>query len=100
MNASTATQAYDHEVADEAGNFVVEGLDPEDLAVLAAHGIDAAALVQAHLHERAEQIRAEERHAYRKRLIREVGSSDRFGRATTEEIVDGIHADRREAGWE
>jgi post-segregation antitoxin (ccd killing protein) len=88
---------YNSGMADESGNFLVEGLDREDLNLLRERGVDLSALLRAHVHERAQRIRAEDGWS---RMIDEVAASDRFGRATTEEIVAGIHADRREAGWE
>ncbi|WP_073250844.1 hypothetical protein [Cryptosporangium aurantiacum] len=57
-------------------------------------------LLREHVHGRAEQLRAEGRRTRRERFIDEVAASDRFGSATTKEIVAGIHADRRAAGWE
>lgn len=103
MDTSTAVDSYTRHVAEESEEVVV-GLDRHDLEVLRARGVDVGALVRSHVHERAVQIRAEERKrsAYRRRLIREVAAERRASGVdySADEIVADIHADRRAARWE
>jgi hypothetical protein len=93
---------YTPPMVDDSGKLLVEGLDQDDLNLLRERGVDTSALVRSYLHERAEQIRAEKRSAYRRRLIREVAAERRTvgGDYTAEQVVADIHADRRAAGWE
>lgn len=104
MSAPAVARSYHEAMPDETDKLLVEGLDSDDLAVLSERGVDIAELVRDEIHNRAEQIRAEERdrNAYRRRVVREVAAERRTSGEdyTADQIVSDIHADRRAAGWE
>ncbi len=88
-------------MANESGKLLVKDLDPDDLNLLREGGVNLSAFVREAVHARATELRAEQRAARRREVLKlHRAERDRFGRASTEEIVEGIHADRRAAGWE
>lgn len=84
-------------MANESGKLLVKDLDPDDLNLLRESGINLSAYVRERIHAEAEALRAQLRRDYR-RQVRDEVRKHRPGNVSTEDIVNGILADRADRG--
>ncbi len=84
-------------MANESGKLLVKDLDPDDLNLLREGGVNLSAFVREAVHARAEQVRVDMRRKARAAVRAQV-RCERPGIVSTEEIVEGIRAERAERG--